>query len=162
VNARFAFERASVIVAVDPPSRVPAVIDDVECAQAASGIRADDGDVGGHAVFGPERLGRGRHQQQQRVGRQRQIGREPITKPAQPPGVGGVIRIKKLHRPAADILQFDELEIVRVVRISRRWLCRMIHQFRQGQRQRADSTGILVRPSFAEYLVDWLIDAAAQ
>jgi sarcosine oxidase subunit gamma len=28
--------------------------------------------------------------------------------------------------------------------------------------ERADTTGILVRPSFAEYLVDWLIDAAAQ
>jgi sarcosine oxidase subunit gamma len=28
--------------------------------------------------------------------------------------------------------------------------------------ERAESTGILVRPSFADYLVDWLIDAAAQ
>lgn len=28
--------------------------------------------------------------------------------------------------------------------------------------ERADTTGILVRPSFADYLVDWLIDAAAQ
>jgi sarcosine oxidase, subunit gamma len=28
--------------------------------------------------------------------------------------------------------------------------------------ERAETTGILVRPSFAEYLVDWLIDAAAQ
>ena len=28
--------------------------------------------------------------------------------------------------------------------------------------ERAETTGILVRPSFANYLVDWLIDAAAQ
>jgi sarcosine oxidase subunit gamma len=28
--------------------------------------------------------------------------------------------------------------------------------------ERAETTGILVRPSFADYLVDWLIDAAAQ
>jgi len=28
--------------------------------------------------------------------------------------------------------------------------------------ERADTIGILVRPSFADYLVDWLIDAAAQ
>jgi sarcosine oxidase subunit gamma len=28
--------------------------------------------------------------------------------------------------------------------------------------ERTDTTGILVRPSFADYLVDWLIDAAAQ
>ncbi len=26
--------------------------------------------------------------------------------------------------------------------------------------ERSDSTGILVRPSFADYLVDWLIDAS--
>ena len=28
--------------------------------------------------------------------------------------------------------------------------------------ERADTTGILVRPSFADYLVDWLIDAAGR
>ena len=28
--------------------------------------------------------------------------------------------------------------------------------------ERTETSGILVRPSFAEYLVDWLIDAAAQ
>ena len=28
--------------------------------------------------------------------------------------------------------------------------------------ERADTTGILVRPSFADYLVDWLVDAAAR
>ncbi len=27
--------------------------------------------------------------------------------------------------------------------------------------ERADTTGVLVRPSFADYLIDWLIDAAA-
>ena len=76
-----------------------------------AGVRRQNLHAGRHRVTVGELHDVGRHEEEQPAGRQREVGREVIAQSIHSPGVGRKCGVEKRHGVAADVLQFNKLQL---------------------------------------------------